>query len=101
MISKADMMLLAEKIRNKIRLEFNVVHLSKNLMNTIKVYETSYGYEVEIPAEIYDIKKWFKEGVIVYTGKGSYAQAVNETGGWSESHNGYVECAIASAIQEW
>ena len=42
-----------------------------------------------------------KEGAIVYTGKGSYAEAVNKKGGFSGSHKNYVERAIELAIFTW
>ena len=92
---------LAEKIREYIRKDFEEVHLSRNLMDTISVYATEKGFNVDIPAEIYDIDKYLNDGVIIYTGDGSYAEAVNQQGGWSKSHIGYVEFAIKRAIFDW
>lgn len=101
MLSSSELSILAEKIRNKIRLDFEYVHLSQNLINTIEVRRTTFGYEIDIPAEIYDLQKWFKEKVVVYTGQGSYAQEVDVSGGFSGKHTDYVELAIKEAISEW
>lgn len=101
MLSSSELSILAEKIKNKIFKNFEYVHLSKNLIDTIEVRRTTFGYEIDIPAEIYDLQKWYKERVIVYTGEGSYAQEVNESGGFSGKHTNYVEDAIKEAISEW
>ena len=101
MLSSSELSVLAEKIKNKIEANFEYIHLSKNLIDTIEVRKTTFGYEVDIPAEIYDLKKWYKEGVIVHTGEGSYAQSVNTEGGFSGTHINYVEEAIKDAITEW
>lgn len=98
---KPNLQKLAEKIKEYIKKDFAEVHLSKNLMDTISVYATEKGFNIDIPAEIYDIDKFFKEGVIVYTGEGSYAEAVNKEGGWSKTHVGYVEFSIKRAILDW
>ena len=100
-ISSNDLLLLAEKIKKNIKEEFAVVHLSQNLINTIEVRRTTFGFEVEIPAEIYDLAKWYKEKVIVYTGGGSYAQQVDVEGGFSKMHEGFVEDCIKKALKEW
>lgn len=101
MLSSDELSILAEKIRNKIRLNFEYAHLSQNLINTIKVQKTTFGYEIDIPAEIYDLQRWVKENVVVYTGQGSYAQEVDVNGGFSRRHTNYVEKAIKEAISEW
>lgn len=92
---------LAEKIREYIKKDFEEIHLSRNLMDTIVVYATENGFSVDIPAELYDIDKYLNEGVVVYTGGGSYAQEVNQTGGWSGEHEHYVEYSIKKAIFDW
>lgn len=92
---------LAEMIKNNIKSDFEKVHLSGNLMNTIKVSYNADGFQVEIPAEMYDIALYKKDKVLKFTGKGSYAQEVNETGGHSGKHKNYVERAIETAINEW
>lgn len=100
-LSTNDLQLLAERIKKKIREEFAVVHLSQNLIDTIEVRRTTFGFEIEIPAEIYDIGRWYKDRAIVYTGQGSYAQQVDVEGGFSGTHTDYVEDAIKDAIKEW
>ncbi len=101
MLSELELLSLATKIKDNIQKEFALIHLSQNLMNTIKVTRTTMGFEIEIPAEIYDLTKWYKEKVVVYTGRGSYAQQVDVEGGFSETHKNYVERAIKNAIVQW
>lgn len=92
---------LAEKIKEKIRNDFKEVHLSQNLMNTISISSTPTGFLIDIPAEIYDLAKYYKEGVIVYTGAGSYAEDVDINGGFSGKHKDYIERAILESVSEW
>ena len=92
---------LAEKIKEKIRNDFKDVHLSQNLMNTISVSSTPTGFLIDIPAEIYDLAKYYKEGVIIYTGAGSYAEDVDINGGFSGKHKDYIERAILESVSEW
>jgi hypothetical protein len=101
MLTSFDLQLLAEKIKENIQKEFEFIHLSKNLMDTITVARTTNGYEIEIPAEIYDINKYYKQGVIVYTNEGSYAQEVDDKGGFSTTHKNYIIRAIMNAIEDW
>lgn len=92
---------LAEKIKQKIINDFKEVHLSQNLMNTISVSSTPTGFLIDIPAEIYDLAKYYKEGVIIYTGAGSYAEDVDINGGFSGKHKDYIERAILESVSEW
>ena len=92
---------LAELIVERIKANFQNKFISQNLINTISIYETENGWAVDIPAECYDITEFNKKGVVVYNGKGSYAQAVNKSGGFSKSHKNYVEKAINEAIAIW
>lgn len=100
-MTQQDLQRLAEKITEKIKDDFKIAHLSKNLMDTIIISPTADGFTIEIPAEMYDIGKYYKDRVILYTGQGSYAQEVNVSGGFSKTHIGYVERAINEAIIEW
>lgn len=114
-VTNDQMKLLAIYVKQAIIEGFKRVHLSGNLMDTITVRATPEGVDVEIPAEIYDMKKYQKEGVITYTGEGSYASQLDIEGSqfWSYSKNGkkvwkaprnhigYVEEAIRSAIARW
>lgn len=101
MISQKQLLDLANKIKKYIKQDFEETHLSGNLMENINVTLTSKGISIEIPAEMYDIKKFLREGVIVYTGEGSYAEQVDEVGGFSRKHKNYVEIAIRKALREW
>lgn len=101
MFNDKQLMKLAELVQKYIKEDFEAVHLSGNLMETIKINRTATSIEIEVPAERYDIKRFNKEGVIVYTGNGSYAQAVDIWGGFSKTHKNYIEDAIKQAVQEW
>lgn len=106
---------LAELIVDAIKNDFEYVHLSGNLMDTIEVYSDFYTYTdpktgktinqekiyVDIPAPTYDRKLFYKTGAVVYNGKGSYASTVNRTGGFSKKHKDYAERAIQVAISIW
>lgn len=92
---------LANKIEEKLKKDFDVIHLSGNLANTIKIEKTDNGYSVQIPARVYDLVKWRTNRVIVYTGTDSYAEAVDQNGGFSGKHKKYVERAIMESIDEW
>lgn len=113
-MTDASMESLANLIRSKIREGFATKHLSKNLMDTIQVRKTDSGYEVDIPAEIYNMAQWWRHRVIVYNGNGSYAQQLDSEGSkffiyygnkrkWVEprNHINFAEEAIMSAISEW
>lgn len=93
---------LAELIKHNLVNEFQEIHFSKNLMNTIKVRQNDDGnWEVDIPADLYNLKQFKKKGVIIKTYKGSYAERINQTGGFSGKHTGYVEKIIKKCIQQW
>lgn len=93
---------LAKLILEELKKEFQVTHLSKNLVNTLKIYKDGEKWVVEIPAVMYDFKTYFSKGVIVpYNGDDSYAQLINQTGGFSKKHKNYVENCINSAIKRW
>lgn len=86
-------------IMNSIQKNFDVVHLSGNLKDTMYAYYLSPSEAIiEIPAKRYDIDKFLKNRIIVYTEDGSYAKEVNMTGGFSTLHTNYVDLAIQEAI---
>ena len=91
---------LAEKIERNIKNDFERIHITRNLIDTIKVRIFEGKVEIEIPAERYDFKKWNKDKVVVYNNTGSYAQAVDFYGGFSKTHKIYVENAIYDALVE-
>ena len=93
---------LAKLIVQSLQKEFQIVHYTGNLMNTIKIIETENGVAVEIPAERYLFSTYRKKGVIIpYGFGGSYASEIDETGGFSGKHKGYVERCIDEAIARW
>lgn len=101
-LQKEDKELLAQLIIRNIEANFAVKHISKNLIKTIKVeFKDNGDFFIDIPAQIYDLKLWNEKKAIVYSGKGSYANLVNKTGGFSKTHKNYVEIAIDNAIVQW
>lgn len=93
---------LANLIVKELEKEFENIHLSKNLVNTIKIYKDVDKWVVEIPAVMYDFKTYFSKGVIVpYNGDNSYAELINQTGGFSKQHKNYVEKCINEAVRQW
>lgn len=101
----ASKLLLAKILVKNLKKEFANVHLSGNLANTIKLVQKRVNnevyYEVQIPAQIYDIGLYRKRGVIVHTGAGSYADIVNTSGGFSGTHTDYIDRCVQKSIQEW
>lgn len=94
---------LALMIEAEVMDEFSAIHLSRNLMETMSVYSDGDGdFVVTIPAIRYDIGKYRAEKVVVHQPeRGSYAEQVNRTGGFSRTHTGYVEKAIYEALRKW
>lgn len=77
-------------------------HITGNLQRTMLIKTNKSSVEVSIPAQKYDMKVWNKEKTLVpYKYGGSYAQLVDTTGGFSGTHKGYIELAIAKAIDYW
>lgn len=94
----------ANMIVVKLKKSFDEHHITKNLINTITIDIMASGdVKIKIPAKIYDLKEWNKNKVIIYTGEGSYAEAVNQTGGYSptKSHKNYIDKAIMESVVQW
>ena len=91
---------LPEEIYGNIERDFELVHLSGNLVDTMRGPLTGGRGKLEIPADTYDISLYRAEKVIVYNGIGSYASEVSKTGGFSGVHVGYDERAIDKAIRK-
>lgn len=103
--------LIIEEIKN----DFTSKYLSKNLVNTIRWEETPEGFNIIIPAEVYNMYKFFKSGVVIPNGRGSYASFLDTTGSefmvypdkgkrflaTPHNHVGYVERAINGAFEKW
>lgn len=115
-VSKKDLQTLANLIYENIKADFEDKHLSGNLLNTIQVTNSDTGIKIEIPAEIYNMYLFFSKGVVVHTGKGSYASELNDKGSaftaYSQktgkryritphNHIGYIDNAINNAITTW
>ena len=101
-ITDGDIRKLGELIAENVKANFREVHLSGNLMNGISVFRQGDGIVVEIPAVRYDIDKFRKDRVVVQRpAEGSYAEEVNQSGGFSGFHEGYVEKAVRDGIVQW
>ena len=66
-----DLKRLAERIERNIKNDFEKLHITKNLIDTIQVAIYQDKVEITIPAERYDFKKWNKDKVVVYNNTGS------------------------------
>ena len=101
-LEKEDKALLVQLIISNIEANFATKYISKNLIKTIKVeFKDNGDFFIDIPAQIYDLNLWKDKKAVVYTGKGSYANLVNKTGGFSKTHKNYIEIAIDNAIAQW
>ncbi len=93
---------LARTIAQQFRGEFDKVHLSGHLRDSIVVRKIDGGWQVRIPPKMYDIGYWRKSGVLLYNkGNKSYASQVDVTGGFSGVHANYVERCINEGIIMW
>lgn len=101
MVSSEDMRLLALLIEDELKKEFSFTFLSGNLKNSIRIEKgEGNGYNIIIPAQLYDINEWKKTGVKVHR-PGSYAAEVDKTGGFSGKHKNYVDRCIEKALTKW
>lgn len=92
---------LANMIIEAIKGDFKDIYLSGNLRDTITLERSKNGFRIVINARIYDLVKFKKDNVIIYTGDGSYASDVDVKGGFSGKHKDYVERAIYKSIPIW
>lgn len=108
---------LADIIVEELKNEFKIKHMSKNLINTIKVINEGDEIRIEIPARTYNMLKYQNEGVIVYTNHGSYASKLDTQGSSFNvynngsrkgsfrlkvgNHKGYVDKIINTAVQRF
>ena len=108
---------LADLIVQKLKEEFQIKHMSKNLVNTIKVEKMGNEINIHIPAKTYNMLLYQSQGVVVHTSNGSYASRLDETGSefyaYSKgtrkgakrvaphNHKGYIDKVISEAILEW
>jgi hypothetical protein len=96
-----DKLELAKCIEEAFREEFKIVHLAKNLVNTMKIEVVDGVVTIDIPAMKYNMKKFRETGIIKYYYRGSYAEQINNTGGLSGKHEGYIEKCIETGVSKW
>lgn len=97
-----ELLQLATEIEFFLKTGFSTIYLSGNLRDTIKMKHTKKGHVITIPAEVYNIARFRREGIIVYKNTDrSYAQLVDETGGYSGAHKDYIETSIERGIITW
>ena len=75
-------------------------HVSGNAFNTTKLEYSDNIASVNVHAPIYDKDIWEKDKVIVHTGQGSYAEALDIEGGYSGDHKGYILDCVNLAMFE-
>jgi hypothetical protein len=98
---------LAREIVKALEEEFEDKHLAHNLIDTLVIERLNKNTcVIKISAPIYDQQKFVDEGIIQYTGEGSYADNLNRGGSWVlgkyiGNHIGYVEQAILKGIRNW
>lgn len=93
---------LANLIVEEIKKEFAFIHLSKNLINSIKITKSENGIVIDIDPKRYYIATYQKTGNLKFTpGGGSYASEVDKKGGLSEKHKGFIDRCINAGIQKW
>lgn len=105
-----ELELLSNIILRKLNEEFDLKHLSGNLIRTIRVESSSDEIKIHIPAEIYDMLEYSKRGVVIPTGEGSYASKLDIEGSSytignkkysPRNHIGYINKIINDSIMEW
>lgn len=109
--------LLCAIIIKNLKKEFETKHLSKNLINTIRVEKISDEINIHIPAQTYNMLLYQSKGVVVHTNHGSYASKLDTEGSsfyvypggtrkgarkiTPGNHVGYVDRIINESIEEW
>ena len=94
----------ADEVIMFIMKDFRDLHLSGNLTNTLTVEREGLNkVTIRIPAQIYDMYKYLKEKVIIYTGQGSYASRLNDEGSYIfkkyiGNHIRYIDSSISLAM---
>lgn len=114
---KNELQLLSSLIIKNLKEEFAIKHLSKNLINTIKIENSDNEIKIYIPAQTYNMLEYKRNKVVVYTSHGSYASRIDEDGTsfmiyrgdtkkrsfryHTTNHIGYINRVIDKSIQEW
>ena len=116
-VGEKELEKLANAIVRKLKEEFSIKHLSKNLVNTIKIENLGDQIKIYIPAQTYNMLLYQTQGVVVHTSNGSYASRLDETGSEfytypqgtrkgakriaPHNHKNYIDKVINEAISEW
>lgn len=95
-----DTLGLARLIRQEIKKDFAIKFFTGNLRDTVNLWASRDGHIVRIPAKMYHIGTFKREGVLKFIG-GSYASKVATSGGFSKIHKDYDIRAIMSAAHIW
>lgn len=116
-IDQKDLELLAEIVVKNIKAEFEIKHLSRNLVNTMRIENLGNEIKIYIPAQTYNMLLFRQKGVVVHTSHGSYASKLDQEGSSfmiypgdtrkgsfrtkPGNHKGFVEKVIQESIREW
>lgn len=79
-MAKSYSELFAEEIIIALKKEFEDKHLTGQLVKTAYIMNGKDETYVHIPAEIYNFYRYFKDGVIIPRGGGSYASKLDKSG---------------------
>lgn len=96
-----DKIELANCIADEIRKEFKDIHFSYNLVRTMKIEINGNDVSIDIPAMKFNIKQYKLHRVIKYYYRGSYANLINYTGGFSGRHQDYIQRCMENGISKW
>lgn len=96
-----DKIELANCIADAIRKEFKDIHFSYNLVKTMKIEVNGNDVSIDIPAMKFNLKQYRLKGIIKYYYRGSYANLINYTGGFSGTHKDYTQRCIEEGISKW
>lgn len=116
-VTERDLEKLCELIINNLKEEFAFKHMSKNLIDTIKIENMGDTINIYIPAQTYNMLKFQHQGVVIHTSHGSYASKLDIVGSEfyiypenkrsgaykvkPHNHIGYIERCIKKSIEEW
>ena len=116
-ISQRSLELLAQILVKNIQEEFEIKHMSGNLVNTIELIAEKDSVKIIIPAQTYNMLLYQTKGVVVHTNRGSYASKLDTQGSEfyiypygtrkgsfkvsPHNHVGFVEQVIEKSLSEW
>lgn len=98
---------LVIEIYKAIKADFDICHLSYNLVNSTEIGINKDGsLYIRIRAPMYDMLKFMSRQVLIYTGVGSYANELdingsNILGRQLGNHIGYIERCISQGVSSW